>query len=176
MDGHLQCRCLRIKAWGKAHQAEFGSQALFPGDGELPSMMRPWYIRNKGKAGKQQTTSPSPTNKSQDGGSREQLATSGKAALLLPARTAGTVATPSPPACPAGHAQPGRSTPSRADLDITLAQGLCRLVLSLAVKMRMQRMWGKQGQSSSLTASPTLALLCACLVRVQGQGFQWRGR
>lgn len=49
------------------------------------------------------------------------------------------------------RAQPGRSTPSRAESGVALAPGPCGLVLSLAVEMSMQGMqstWGKQDHSS----------------------------
>lgn len=175
---HLLRRCLRVKAWGKAHQAEFGTQALSSGDADLPSTTRPWYSWNGRKGGKQQT-SAYPANKSQGGEIQRAAGSAGKTAWLLPALTVGTMAMPSPPACPTGHAQPGRPTPSQTESGITLVRGLCGRVLSLVVKMSMQgmeSMQGKQGHSSFLNAPPSLALLCACPVRGQGQGVQQRGR
>lgn len=58
---------------------------------------------------------------------------------------------------------------------LTLTQGLCRLVLSLAMKLSVHgKAQGEQGHSSSLRVSPPWPLLCTCVVR--GQGFQrsWR--
>lgn len=155
MDGHLPCRCLRIKAWGKAGQAEFGTQAPSAGDAELPSMVRPWYSRNKRERSSRQRLHLQQTSLKMER-SREQLATSGKAALLLPAWTAAIMATSSPPV----WVLPGSGAAAQFSSE----------------DEHMGREWGGKQGHSVLTASPTLALLCACLVRGQGQGFQWRGR
>lgn len=36
------------------------------------------------------------------------------------------MAMPTPPACPTGHAQPGRPTPSQAESGVTLVRGTLR--------------------------------------------------
>lgn len=178
MDGHSQCRCRRAKAWGKAGWAGFGTQAPFMGDAEL-NLHDEAVTQQKEKQGREAADNLSISNKQvstwrDPGGScqpREkqryffepwQQALWPHPALL-----------PAPPATlgPGDHLLHGLSWV------LTLAQGLCRLVLTLAMKLSMQGMestQGKQGHSSSLTASPPWPLLCTCLVR--GQGFQRRWR
>lgn len=145
---------LRIKEWG--HIRHSGTLR----DLEL------LHSRNRGKAGKQQTVSLFPTNKSQDGETQRAAGSLREGSVTSPSTNSRHCALIQPPCLP-HHAQPGRSAPSQAEPGVTLAWGLCGLGLSLAVEMSMQecRVLGE----SRTTSHPGLTL-CLPDERI-GAGF-----